>query len=48
MREKKRETEFEGEDSKACKKRGRNGGEVVGETKTLSYIKRVVAGRFPL
>lgn len=48
MREKERDCEFEGEDSKACEKRGRNGGEVVGETKTLSYIKWVVAGRFPL
>lgn len=47
-REKERDCEFEGEDSKACKKRGRNGGEVVGETKTLSYIKWVVAGCFPL
>ncbi len=27
---------------------GRNSGEVVGERKTLSYIKWVVAGRFPL
>lgn len=47
-KERERDCEFEGEDSKACEKRGRNGGEVVGETKTLSYIKWVVAGRFPL